>query len=413
MNYRYGTDGGSLMDWVRGQNILGGKINVNKDTALGLSALLNCHIVISRDISRLPISVYKDTNKGKQKQSTHPIHRLLHGQPNELMTAQTWKQLQLWRLLKEGNSINIIERNTGDMRPVGLWPIASGDIKKIAISKNGRRIIYETTYGNFDQEDILHFKFLSEDGISGKSVISYQMSALGLGLGSQKYAVDFYEKGAHYDVVVTHPGKLSDEAKTRIRKGVDASREQEIVNGELKRTMLLEEGMKIEKLSFSPEEAQFIASQNFTARRIAGLYRVPPAFLGDLEFTNHSIDENSTLNYVKFCLASYIVAMEEELNAKLFRESEKYSLYTKFNVEALLRGDTKTRFESYQKGFNVGLYSTNDIAEMEDMQHVEGGDQHFVMANNLMPMDKMPAYADAIINKSLTAKDNNNDTGSK
>ena len=42
--------------------------------------------------------------------------------------------------------------------------------------------------------------------------------------------------------------------------------------------------------------------------------------------------------------------------------------------EGLLRGDMRSRFNSYQIGINMGVYSPNEVRELEDMNPREGGD---------------------------------------
>ena len=412
-NYRISNAPLSFQQMM-GLTTIGGKVVVTPESALGLTAVLNCHSNLSRDISSLPVNLYKKTDKGSKVQGDHPVHYLIHTQPNSIMTAQTWYQLVVWNICKYGNSFHIIDRNQGDNRPIGLWPIKEADIKKIVLTPENR-LVYETVFGNYYGDDILHFKLLSDDGITGRSFISYQMDQMGLGLSSQKYGLEFYEKGAHYDVVISAPGKLSNEAKNNIKQSVDQTRKNENVNGNLKKTVVLEEGMRIERLSYSPAEAEFILTQKFTAKRIAGLYRMPLEMIGDLEDSNNSINENTSLNYVKYGLLPWLRAIEQELEMKLLRSNERSRFFIKMNVNALLRGDIATRFESYAKMLDRGVYNIDEVREWEDMDHVEGGDQRFVQANNVMPLQGMEAYSKAMIEgkvKSTTINSKKNGKGS-
>lgn len=108
-DYRIGNRPLTLAE-ITGVGTIGGKVAVTPDSALGLAALLNCHSNLARDISTLPTNLYKKTDKGNKIQHEHPLYKLIHVQPNKSMTAQTWKQLQMWRACKYGNSFNIIER---------------------------------------------------------------------------------------------------------------------------------------------------------------------------------------------------------------------------------------------------------------------------------------------------------------
>ena len=51
------------------------------------------------------------------------------------------------------------------------------------------------------------------------------------------------------------------------------------------------------------------------------------------------------------------------------------------NFKGLLRTDVSAQIENYNKMFNIGVYSINEIRGMEDLEPVEGGDVHYVPVN--------------------------------
>lgn len=63
-------------------------------------------------------------------------------------------------------------------------------------------------------------------------------------------------------------------------------------------------------------------------------------------------------------------------------------MYFKFNINAILRGDTKTRFESYQLGRNMGVYSVNEIRGLEDLDPIVGGDDYDKPLNSNVGVSK-------------------------
>ena len=72
---------------------------------------------------------------------------------------------------------------------------------------------------------------------------------------------------------------------------------------------------------------------------------------------------------------------EAELDRKLLREDEKGTLYTRFNIDSLLRGDTKSRFESYATARQWGWLSVNDIRDLENLNPINGGDVYLQPLN--------------------------------
>jgi len=93
---------------------------------------------------------------------------------------------------------------------------------------------------------------------------------------------------------------------------------------------------------------------------------------------------------------------EQECNRKLFRATETGKYYTKFNLNAILRGDISTRYEAYAKMYDRGIYSGNEIRDFEDMPHYEYGDKRYVNVNNVMGVEHADEYAKVQIKKGLT-----------
>ena len=52
-----------------------------------------------------------------------------------------------------------------------------------------------------------------------------------------------------------------------------------------------------------------------------------------------------------------------------------------FNFNALLRGDSAARVNFYQKMWQLGALSINEIRAKEDLNPIEGGDKFFVPLN--------------------------------
>jgi hypothetical protein len=68
----------------------------------------------------------------------------------------------------------------------------------------------------------------------------------------------------------------------------------------------------------------------------------------------------------------------------LILPSEKTSVFIKFNLDGLLRGDYQSRMNGYAIGRQNGWMSANDIRELEDMNRIpaeEGGDLYLVNGN--------------------------------
>ena len=76
-----------------------------------------------------------------------------------------------------------------------------------------------------------------------------------------------------------------------------------------------------------------------------------------------------------------MVMMEQELNCKLFKQSEFGKLYFEFNVNALLRGNPTERAEYYKTMLNIGAMTINEIRQKENLNSIENGDKVFMQLN--------------------------------
>lgn len=106
--------------------------------------------------------------------------------------------------------------------------------------------------------------------------------------------------------------------------------------------------------------------------------------VGDLEKSSFSNIEQQSLEFVKYTLDPWVVRWEQSLQQSLLLPSEKPSLFIRFNLDGLLRGDYQSRMNGYAVGRQNGWMSANDIRELEDMNRiptVEGGDLYLVNGN--------------------------------
>ena len=69
---------------------------------------------------------------------------------------------------------------------------------------------------------------------------------------------------------------------------------------------------------------------------------------------------------------------EQEIRRKLFSNDVYFS---EFQVDGLLRGDAKTRYDGYRIARETGWLSVNEIRALENLEPVDGGDQYIQPLN--------------------------------
>jgi len=147
--------------------------------------------------------------------------------------------------------------------------------------------------------------------------------------------------------------------------------------------------MSYKQIGISPEDSQFLETRKFQLNEIARMYRVPAHMVGDLDRATYSNIEQQSLEFVIYTLMPWLARWEQQMMIDLLRPQDR-GLYIKFSVDGLLRGDNQSRWESYAKGLQTGVYSINDVLRLEDMNPIDGGDVHLVPLN-MIPLEQIGA----------------------
>ena len=352
---------------------------VSEDSALTFSAVWAAVRVLAESVASLPLVVYERTEDGGHKPATsHPVYRLLHDEPNSMMTSLVWRETVQAHAVTWGNGYSFIKYGR-DGRPSEILPLMPN--KTDSLIKDGKQIFTTEINGRsftLDPMDILHIPGLGWDGIKGYSPIKMQRESIGLGMSATEFGSRFFGNGATPSGVLEHPEKLSKEAAERLR--TEWSRMYS-GNSNSHKTAVLQEGLKYQQISLPPDDAQFIETRKFQINDIARIFRVPPHMLGDLERATFSNIEHQGLEFVVHTLRPWLVRWEQELNRKLFLPSERGRYFVEFKVDGLLRGDIQSRYSAYATARNWGWLSINDIRRLENMNPVENGNDYLQPLN--------------------------------
>ena len=366
---------------------------VNERTAMQTSAVYACVRILAESVAGLPLHVYERTANGsKSTKPSHPLYRLLHDEPNREMTSFVFRETLMSHLLLWGNAYAQIIRDSRGF-PIALYPLLPD---RMAVDRNesGELVYtYQSDKGQVKlrRENILHIPGLGFDGLIGYSPIAMAKNAVGLALATEDYGATFFANGANPGGVLEHPGVIKPEQADRLRE----SWQSQFGGANAHKVAVLEEGLKFHQMSIPPEQAQFLETRKFQINEIARIFRVPPHMVGDLEKSSFSNIEQQSLEFVKYTLDPWVVRWEQSLQQALILPSEKATIFIKFNLDGLLRGDYQSRMQGYSTGIQNGFMSVNDVRGLEDMNLLtaeEGGDLHFVNGNMVKLADVGAAY---------------------
>jgi HK97 family phage portal protein len=156
--------------------------------------------------------------------------------------------------------------------------------------------------------------------------------------------------------------------------------------------MLLQEGMKVEKLGIPNDEAQWLESRKFQNIDIGTrIYRLPPQMYGEYDkASTYGSAEQFSIDYVTKSLRAWLVRLEQSYNMALLDESERGRYFFEHNVEGLLRGDIATRYAAYVMGKRNGFLNADEIREIENLNPIPGGlGQEYIVEKNMVGLSDM------------------------
>ena len=342
---------------------------VGPGRALTLSTWFACIRAISEDIGKLPLFIYRtDEDKGKSKATDHPLFRLLRSSPNPEMTAQTFRELMTGWGLSWGNAFAEIERD-GAGNPIALWPIHPS---RSWLHRVDGRIVLDVRISILDRPesavrleyaDVIHIRGFGDDPLGGLSVAGLAAESLGVSLAAQTYGAAFFGNGAMPLIVLTHPGKLSEVAQTNMRE----SWKKRYAGEDKLGVGILQEGVKIDKLTIPPEEAQFLQTRQFQRQQVAEWFRMPPHKVQNLEHATFSNIEHQGIEYVTDTLTPWFVRWEQELERKLLDERDREIYDIQHLASELMRGDMQARANFYRTMISTAAMTPNEARESENM----------------------------------------------
>jgi len=369
-----------LTEGMWGKSSLSGE-TVDQETALKFTAVYACIRVLGETMASIPVHAYKIKDGKKNIAHDHPINILVHSEPNGIMTAFTFYETLMAHVNGWGNAYAKIIRKA--MVPIEMKIIHPARVKPI-LFKNGK-LKYEIRDGKGKlvetilDMNMIHIPGLSYNGIIGMSPIDVSADAIGLGLAMQRFGSEFFKNGASVTGVFEHPAKLSDAAYKHLSESLATKTTGQ---GNRHGVQILEEGMKYAQKSIPPNQALYLQSRKLQINEIARIFRIPPHLIGDLERSTNNNIEQQSIEFVTYTMLPWCLRFEQEFTRKLFKESEKGSMFIKCNLNGLLRGDAKSRAEYFEIMSRIGVYSVNEIRELEDKNKIgPEGDQHLVMVN--------------------------------
>ena len=377
-----------------------GGIDVTPELSLSISAVWSCVWRYANTISTLPLMLMQT---GAQNSATvagkHPLYTLLHDRPNGQMSAAKFWQSMIASMLVWGSGY-ARKLKVGD-KLVGLKPMRPEYVTAYLDDQGNLRYRYWPSSGtdkrlneDLPADDVFVLMDRSIDGLSGLSRIEYARDSLGLSIAADRASGLAYKNGLRASGILTIAQWLKPDQREAYRAilaefmGTGTGESTDKQGG----VLVAENATKFEALSMKPQDVELLASRRYSVEDICRWFDVPPILI------HHAAEgvtawgtgiEQIILGWFKLGLAPILRTVEQEIWRQLLTPAEQGSgLFAEFNIDALLRGDSKGRAEMYSAMAQNGVYTRNEIRARENLPPVVGGDV-LTVQSNLLPIDKL------------------------
>lgn len=374
------TTPAALYDLLARGSVSSSGVAVTPDSAMSLPWVFAAVRVLAETVGQMPVAIYQKSGRERNERPEHPLHKLLHYSPNRFQTSVEFWEWVTACLATRGAAYTYPVRVRGEVRE--LLPICPGIVTP-RLTADGGDVLYDVEFKagkrTLLSTEIVPFRLFTLDGYTPLSPIGYMRETIGFSLAAQEHGGRLFANSARPGGILSTEKALSKDAATRLRNEVE-----DLVGGRenAHRMLVLGEGMKWQQMGISSEDAQWLESRKFSRSEIAGVFRVPSHLIGDLERATFSNIEQQDLGLMKHTIVPYLRRMEQRIWMSLLSEADqKAGFYARFNQDALLRGDAKSRAEALAIRLDRGVISPNEWRELDDLNPREGGDEYMTPAN--------------------------------
>lgn len=370
---------------------------ITGSNSLAISAYTRANQILFDTMATLPINVLEKQADGSRKIINHKVADLLKSEPNSVQTAVNWKGAGQGQLNTYGNFFaEIFRKGDGSVKSLGI-PFQADTV---SMKINGDRVVYEVSENGstrvIKSMNMFHVAGFSYDGLLGIAKIDLMRETLGLSKTYEDKASFFIKNDSTPPVAIINKGKYDTTQNSANKKNWQAANSGKNSG----KAAFLSGEFDIKQLSITPDQAQFLESRVFSVSEIARFTGVPPHLLFELSGAKFNNIEQLNTEFATYTINGWTTKWEQEINRKLFTPSEKKKLSVKYNLNGLLKADAKSRGEFYKALASIGSITPNQVAKLEDMPPLTGGDRAFVQMQDV-PLDRV----DELINSQIQKKE--------
>ena len=363
-------------------------VAVSYETAMHAPAVWACVRLISGAISGLPLHAYR--GEGEERTRIRIPDWLETPVPtNPNVTRMVHLQQVVTSMLLEGNAFVYALPSVASPDGLRVLPPHEVDIETL----DDGAVIYKWNGRQLSPVQMIHIPYQVMPGKArGLNPIDAAKESIGLALAADQFGAAFFGNGATPSGFIKFPVGSEPDADEIQRLKKDFQRKyvgarQSFAVG------ALTGGAEWEQNEVSNRDSQFLELREFQIEDIGRLYGVPPHMIGSQKpgAVAYASVEQRNIDFVTHGLQPVIEKLEDGYERALRGQRT----YFKFNVDGLLRGDAKSRWEGYGIALDKKVMLREEVRAKEDLPNI--GELGFLETpnNNAPEPDAAPAQEPA------------------
>lgn len=343
-------------------------MNVTPDSAMRVTAVYRAVSLLAQTYASLPLGVYRLANDGgKTLDRNHPMYDVLVKRPNRWQTSFEWREMMNGHFAMRGRCYSEII-STGGAAVSELIPLHPDHVRPFRAVNGKLAFEYTPTEGQSRiilQEEMhyMHGLTVDADGITPISPITAAgREAIGMAMATQEHGGKLFANGTRLGGLLKFPiGKAmkDDTARGRVLSSWNKAYGGSANTG---KTALLEDGLEWQAMGMTSEDAQFIETMQWSIADISRIFDgIPVHMLSELSRSTNNNIEHQGIGFVTYTIRPGAIRREEAMERDLLfgRSSKTHCIM--FDLDGLMRGDSKARSEYNGKMVSNGILSRNEV----------------------------------------------------
>lgn len=368
---------------------------VRLDTAMAYFAVFACHTLIMNDVGKCALRFVEEVEDDVWVKRDSPAFTPVLRKPNHYQTTQQFVETWISSKLSWGNAYTLrvednrqVTRQMYVLDPSRVKPLVatSGDIyyelqrddlsgvNQARIDEDGLRkdaIVVPARFIMHDRMNALYHPLVGLSPLYAAGTTAMQ------GLSIQSNSSKFFSNGSNPGGILTAPGTITDETAARLKAYWDAN----YTGDNIGKVAVLGDGLKYEKMTVNPGDAQLLQTLEWTAKSICSPYHVTPYLIDIGEPPPYANIEPVIQKYFSQCLQTLFLSAEncldEGLGLKEKINGKQYGV--EFNISDLLWMDMAARNKGMSDGIASGGMAPNEARRLfHGLGPVAGGDTPYL-----------------------------------